>query len=148
MKFLEENITFFQAHADTPSEAIRMAGNLLAMQGYVEERYVDAMIQSFRENGPYMVIAPGIALPHARPEDGVHEACVSMLQLKEPISFGSQANDPVKLVFALGAASSSEHLECLKNLMRVLGNKETVKQLMTAASYDQVKKAVTEGMRK
>lgn len=139
MKFLEEDLTAFQVAARTPHQAIQKAGNLLVNQGCVESKYVDAMIQSFDKNGPYIVIAPEIAIPHARPEDGVHEASVSMVQLKEPVVFGNEANDPVSLVFAIGASSSEKHLELLKKLMDLLGNKETIYQLKKASSYEQIK---------
>lgn len=138
MKFLEKDLTAFQVVASSPQEAIQKAGDLLVNQGYVEPQYVDAMIQSFNENGPYIVIAPEIAIPHARPEDGVHEASVSMVKLAEPVVFGNEANDPVSLVFALGASSSEEHLGLLKKLMNVLGNKESINQLKKASSYEQI----------
>lgn len=144
MKFLEEDLTAFGVQASSPEEAIQIAGNLLASQGYVENHYVEAMIESFRTNGPYIVIAPQIALPHARPEDGVNEACVSMIQLATPITFGSELNDPVKLVFALGASSSSEHLDLLKKLMNLLGNQETIKNLIAASSYENIKQYMNE----
>jgi len=139
MKFLEENITAFNVQAATPEEAIRIAGNLLAEKGYVEKRYVEAMVESFEQNGPYIVIAPQIAMPHARPEDGVLEACISMIHLEKAISFGSTPNDPVKLVFALGASDSEEHLEVLKKLMHLLRNKESIEQLKSASSYEHVR---------
>jgi len=142
MKFIEENMTAFNVQATTPEEAIRIAGNLLADNGYVEKRYVEAMVESFQTNGPYIVIAPQIAMPHARPEDGVHEACTSMIQLETPISFGSTPNDPVKLVFALGASDSEEHLEVLKKLMNLLGNKEAVEQLFAASSYESIRELI------
>ncbi len=139
MKFLEEDLIAFKVAANSPHEAIRKAGDLLVNQGYVEPQYIDAMIRSYDQNGPYIVIAPEIAIPHARPEDGVREASVSMVQLVEPVVFGSKANDPVSLVFALGASNSEKHLELLKNLMNLLGNKETIDQLKKASSYEQIK---------
>ncbi|MCR2822923.1 PTS sugar transporter subunit IIA [Lederbergia panacisoli] len=139
MKFIEENITAFNVQATTPEKAIRIAGNLLADNGYVEKRYVEAMVESFEKNGPYIVIAPQIAMPHARPEDGVLEACISMIKLETPIPFGSTPNDPVKLVFALGASDSEEHLKVLKKLMNLLGNKEAVEQLKAATSYESIR---------
>ena len=30
------------------------------------------MVQSYEVNGPYFVLAPAVAMPRARPEDGVH----------------------------------------------------------------------------
>lgn len=49
---------------------MRIGGELLEKSGAIEPRYIDAMINTVKEIGPYIVIAPGIAMPHARPEAG------------------------------------------------------------------------------
>src|SRR5664279_1589635 len=49
----------------TPDNAIRAAGQLLINDGLAEPRYVEAMVEAFRDLGPYIVLAPGIAMPHA-----------------------------------------------------------------------------------
>jgi PTS system ascorbate-specific IIA component len=138
MKFLEENLVALDVEASSPEEAIRISGKLLVEGGVVEEGYVEAMVQSFLKNGPYFVLAPQIALPHARPEDGVNEASVSFVRLKQPVIFGKAANDPVHLVFALGASSSEEHLIILQKLMMILSNQENVKKLTEIKSYQEL----------
>lgn len=55
--------------ADDYKEAIRIGGNLLVNDGKATPEYASAMIDAVQEFGPYIVIAPGIAMPHARPED-------------------------------------------------------------------------------
>ena len=50
--------------ANSPEEAIREAGNALCRAGACSPQYVQAMVDSYRELGPYFVIAPGLALPH------------------------------------------------------------------------------------
>jgi ascorbate PTS system EIIA or EIIAB component len=142
MKFLEENLVALDAEASTPEEAIRAAGELLVEGGAVHETYVQAMVDSYRKNGPYFVLAPRIALPHARPEDGVNEASVSFVRLKEPIVFGNVANDPVEFVFALGASSSDEHLQILQKLMMLLSNQENIQKLSELTTYQQIKEMI------
>jgi ascorbate PTS system EIIA or EIIAB component len=138
MKFLEPNLVALNVKANTPEEAIRKAGQLLADQNHVDHSYIEAMVESYKNNGPYFVLAPQVALPHARPEDGVKEASVSLVQLAEPIEFGNKPNDPVKLVLALGASNNDEHLEILKKLMVLLGNKETIEKMIHAKTYEEI----------
>jgi ascorbate PTS system EIIA or EIIAB component len=138
MKFIEENLAAFNVEAATPEEAIRAAGDLLVAGGAAEETYTEAMVSSYHKNGPYFVLAPQIALPHARPEDGVKEASVSFVKLKKPIVFGNKANDPVQLVFALGASSSDEHLQILQKLMVMLSDISNVEKLKQISSYEQI----------
>jgi len=145
MKFLEENIVSLHAKAATPVEAIVQAGSLLQKQGYVSGAYVDAMINSYRKNGPYFVLAPQIALPHARPEDGVVQAAVSLVQLREPVRFGHAANDPVRLVFGIAAASSPQHIELVRRLSALLADETRQKQLMEVKDVESVHRWIREG---
>ncbi|BAB03940.1 PTS sugar transporter subunit IIA [Halalkalibacterium halodurans] len=135
MKFLEEPLVAFDLEASSPEEAIRKTGKLLVGNQLVEDEYVEAMVRSYQKNGPYFVVAPNIALPHARPEDGVKEAAVAFVRLKRPISFGHSSNDPVRFVFALAAASSGEHLQVLQKLMQLLGNRENIARLANVSDY-------------
>lgn len=142
MKFLEKNLVLLDVPANSPEEAIRIAGQLLVDGELAEQTYVEAMVESFKKNGPYFVLAPQIALPHARPEDGVKEASVSFVRLKNPVVFGNPANDPVQLVFGLGASSSDEHLQILQKLMLLLGNPENVEKLKKVTNYDEINQLI------
>ncbi|MGL4337170.1 MAG: PTS sugar transporter subunit IIA, partial [Turicibacter sp.] len=50
--------------------AITEAGKVLLKNNYIEQRYIDGMISTVKEMGPYIVMVPGVAMPHARPEAG------------------------------------------------------------------------------
>jgi mannitol operon transcriptional antiterminator len=110
-------------------EAIRACGNLFVADGATEERFSDAMIRVAIEFGPYIVVAPGIALPHARPEDGVIKASMAVVKLKTPVNFGNKDNDPVWLLVALAAEDHTGHIDGLKGLAGVLGETENVEKL-------------------
>lgn len=140
MKFLDESLVALDVDVNTPEEAIKAAGQLLVDANLAEDRYVEAMIQSYHENGPYFVLAPRIALPHSRPEDGVKEACVSLVRLKGDVKFGHKTNDPVRLVFGLGASSSDEHLIVLQKLMDLIGSAHNVEKLLQVECYEELKK--------
>jgi PTS system ascorbate-specific IIA component len=107
-------------------DAVRAAGRLLVDDHAVDDRFVDAMIHIAEEYGPYFVIAPGIALPHARPEDGVRRASMAIVRLRESVQFGNRENDPVFLVIALAAADKTQHVQALAELAHILGRKETI----------------------
>ncbi|MDQ0252786.1 PTS system mannitol-specific IIA component/PTS system ascorbate-specific IIA component [Evansella vedderi] len=142
MKFLEESLVALDIEVSQPEEAIREAGKLLLNLELIEQQYIEAMVASFQKNGPYFVLAPKIALPHARPEDGVAEAAVSLIRLNEPVRFGHASNDPVQLVFALAASSSEEHLQVLQKLMQLLGDENNVSKLLSAKSYQEINQLI------
>ncbi|MBM4467502.1 MAG: PTS sugar transporter subunit IIA [Chloroflexi bacterium] len=137
----EKTIRLDAEAADWP-ESVRLAGTLLVDIGAVSPSYVDAMVRVVEELGPYMVVAPGIALAHARPEDGVKRMCMSLVSLASPVEFGSEANDPVDLVFAFGAVDKNAHIEVLKDLATFLQHKEAVVVLRCCKSASEVARLI------
>lgn len=101
-------------------EATRQAGALLVGLGAATLDYVERAVALVREQGPYMVLAPGLALVHARPEDGGLALGLAVLALARPVPFGHPENDPVDLVLAFASPDARSHLELLARLARAL----------------------------
>ncbi|NMC47790.1 MAG: PTS sugar transporter subunit IIA [Chloroflexi bacterium] len=120
-------------------EAIRAAGKLMVASGAVETRFPEAMIRVAKEFGPYIVVAPGIALPHAQPEDGVLKASIAVVRLNEAVNFGNADNDPVFLVVALAAIDHEEHIQGLMEVANVLGNEQCVEKLKAAKTKEELR---------
>ncbi|MFJ7667316.1 PTS sugar transporter subunit IIA [Lysinibacillus sp. NPDC097195] len=99
-------------------EAIHVASSPLLQQSKIEKRYIQAMIESIEQHGPYVVLTPKVAIPHARPSDGVNELAMSLLLLQKPVFFGP--NKPVYLIIVLAAKDNSSHLQALVDLTQVL----------------------------
>lgn len=117
----------FDVDARNWEEAIRESGKILVMNNKTTEKYIDSMINTVKELGPYIVITPGIAIAHAKPNDNeVIESGISLIRLKQPISFGNKKNDPVNIVFALAAKSSNSHIQGLSELAKLLADENTV----------------------
>jgi len=135
---LTEDVIALDVEAKDWEEAVRASGRLLVRKGVVEERYVESMVRTVRELGPYIVIAPGIAMPHARPEDGAKQIGLSVVRLKKPVAFGHETNDPVDVVIALAAVDKVSHLEILAQLSSILGSEEKVSKLREARSRDEI----------
>ena len=108
---------------------VERVGGLLVGTGNVEPRYVAAMKRAVREHGPYMVIAPRIALLHAHPRDGARRVCMSLVTPKTPISFGHPYNDPVDVAVGLGTTDDRSHLRALREIMELLSHAEVVDQI-------------------
>ncbi len=118
--------------AANSEQAIRKAGEILVATGSVEPRYVQAMVDLVKQLGPYIVLAPGIALAHARPENGVKRICLALITLAEPVCFGNAANDPVDIVAAMGAVDSENHVQILAQLAGFLGDETNMARLRKA----------------
>ena len=124
--------------ADTWEDAVRAVGRLMVDTGTVEERYIDGMINTAKELGPYIVIAPGIAIPHSRPEDGVLQPCMALITVDPPVNFGNPDNDPVSIVIAFGAVDSEQHVEALRGMAMILSNPDNVAALRAATTREEI----------
>ena len=112
--------------------------------GLDNEDYTQAMIDAVDEFGPYMVLAPGLALAHARPEDGVLDIGVSLVTLDPPVNFGSKANDPVNLVIAFCAVDKTGHTDMLARLAMFLEDERRREQLASTSQPDMITRALQE----
>ncbi|MCX8528784.1 MAG: PTS sugar transporter subunit IIA [Rhodoluna sp.] len=119
--------------------AIEMAGELLVASGRSTPEYTESMLEAVAENGPYIVIAPGIALAHGRPSEAVLEIGLSLVTLAEPVIFGNEANDPVRLVIGLCAIDHSSHIDIMAELATFLGDSSSVNNLLNAVHNDQIR---------
>jgi mannitol/fructose-specific phosphotransferase system IIA component (Ntr-type) len=119
-------------------EAIRKGMKVLREKNYVENSYEEAVIKSIKEMGPYMVVAPGIVLSHAKPENGVNKLSMSLMTIKNPVKFGSKLNDPVKLVITLAPKDREAHLRALSQLMELFMNSEDLKSIFKAKTTEEI----------
>lgn len=119
--------------------AIEMAGELLVASGRSTPEYTESMLDAVAENGPYIVIAPGIALAHGRPSEAVLEIGLSLVTLAEPVVFGNEANDPVRLVIGLCATDHSSHIDIMAELATFLGDLVSVNTVLNAVDSDQIR---------
>ncbi|MEU1669650.1 PTS sugar transporter subunit IIA [Streptomyces sparsogenes] len=126
-------------------EAIGVAGGLMVAAGVATEDYTAEMIANVEENGPYIVIAPGLAFAHARPSPAVLRTGMSWVRLAEPVEFGHESNDPVELVVALAAKDSAAHTSAMAALARLLGDPDTAAALAAAPTPEALLAILTGG---
>ena len=120
-------------------EAIRLSAAPLLQANIIESSYIDAMIESVVEHGPYIVIGPHLALAHARPEDGANQLGLSVVKLRNSVPFHHDFNDPVQLVFCLSAVDSFSHLNIMRELVNLIHDAEKVNRLCQAHTVNEFK---------
>jgi PTS system ascorbate-specific IIA component len=112
--------------------AVRAAGDRLVATGATSAAYTDEMIATVDLLGPYIVIAPGIALAHSRPSPAVNRAGMSLVTLARPVEFGHRQNDPVRLVIGLAAPDEEGHVTALSTLADFLADDGRRRALLDA----------------
>ncbi|MBB1199115.1 PTS ascorbate transporter subunit IIA [Enterobacteriaceae bacterium 89] len=100
-----------QAEASSWQEAVKIGVDLLVAADVVEPRYYQAILDGVERFGPYFVIAPGLAMPHGRPEEGVKKNGFALVTLKQPLVFNHEDNDPVDILITLAAVDARTHQE-------------------------------------
>lgn len=135
---LAESAIIVGAEADDWRAAVRLAGRALTASGATRPGYADEMIRMIDEHGPYVVIAPGLALAHARPGPDVMVDGLAVVTLATPVSFGHPHNDPVSVVLGLAIKSADAHIETVAELANVFNDSSAISRLASAASVAEV----------
>lgn len=133
--FKKNNLVYYPAK--TPKdweEAIRLSSQNLITQEYISEKYVEEIIQSIKNYGPYIVIIPNVAMPHAEGNnESVYKSGISFTKFKRPVIFYDEKENEEKtaiLFFALAAKNAEEHLQNITNLTELLSNETLIESLM------------------
>ncbi|WP_097098072.1 PTS sugar transporter subunit IIA [Candidatus Pantoea floridensis] len=139
-KIVADNLFVTQHVATDWQDAVQAGCALLEEQGYITADYYQGILNSVAEHGPYFVILPGIAMPHARPEAGAIKTGCSLVILKEPVVFGHEDHDPVSILFTMAAKNNEELNEgILMEIMTLLDDDHLIEQLKHATDGEQVR---------
>lgn len=133
-----EAITIGAVAADWRA-AVRLAGDALVAAKSARAGYADEMIRMIEEHGPYVVIAPGLALAHARPGPEVLADGLAIVTLATPVTFGHPHNDPVSVVLGLAVANPVNHLAYVAAIANVFNDSTAVHELAEATTIERVR---------
>jgi len=109
----------------------------LLEEGIISPDYIDAMITNVKENGSYIIIIPGFAMPHARPECGAIGNGLSILKLDKPVSF--PGSEEVSLLMAFAAVNADEHLSVMSEMADVLMDDDKMDTLFNAGTSEVIR---------
>lgn len=139
----EDNVSF-RYPAETWEDVIRHGGQLMVDAGFTDPTYTEAMIDVVRDMGPYIVLAPGLAMPHARPEMGAKQVGAALVTLEKPIDFGSPENDPVSVAIFLCAPNKEEHIQLLTDIATLFEDEEFLDAAVNFESIEDVEAFLSE----
>lgn len=139
----EDNVSF-RYPAETWEDVIRHGGQLMVDAGFTDPTYTEAMIDVVRDMGPYIVLAPGLAMPHARPEMGAKQVGTALVTLEKPIDFGSPENDPVSVAVFLCAPNKDEHIQLLTDIATLFEDEEFLDAAVNFESIEDVQSFLAE----
>jgi len=118
--------------------AVHRVGEVLTRSGSTTTRYGDEMVRMIEEHGPYVVIAPGLALAHARPGPSVLADGLAVVTLATPVNFGHPHNDPVRVVVGLAIKTADTHLAAVAQLANLFNDSNAIDELAAATTTAEV----------
>ncbi|GIN11856.1 mannitol-specific phosphotransferase enzyme IIA component [Shouchella clausii] len=122
------------ASVASKEEAIKLAGQVLADQGYVNEQYIDKMFAREELTSTYM--GNLLAIPHGTEDarEDVTQSGLSILLLDDEIDWDG---NPVQLVIGI-AGKGDEHLEILSKIAIACSEEDNVRALLQVKTADDV----------
>lgn len=151
--FFGENIIEIDLAAADDGDAIRKVGAILRRGGYVNDAYIEAVIER-EKNFPtgLQLMNAALAIPHATPEGNVLKNGVAVAKLAAPVKFHSM-EDPdesvdAEFVFLLALKDSGQHLEILREMFTGFQNEKVVAALQASKTKGDVLKIMEENFAK
>ena len=120
-------------------ESIKIASKPLLEKKIIEEKYVEALIESIKKLGFYIILRENLAMPHARPEEGAIDTGISLLKLNQPVNYG---DEKVYLVIVLASKDSDSHTEILMKLVELFQDDESIEELIKAETVEEIRRIV------
>ena len=123
--------------AETWEDAVRITFRPLLEKGVIKEEYIDSIIERTHELGPYYILAPGLAMPHERPEKGVLKDGFSFITLEKPVVFPD--GQEVDILIGLAATSSDIHNEeAIPQIVMLFDDEAIFEKIRKAESTDEI----------
>ncbi|MDH6367486.1 MULTISPECIES: PTS sugar transporter subunit IIA [unclassified Breznakia] len=136
-EIIRMNHILINQKANTWEEAIRLTGHPLVKSHAIDMEYVDNMVTSVKELGPYIVIMPHFALAHAAPGIGVHQSEMSIATFPEGVCFDCD-NDPVKVLICMACIDKTSHIDRLQKIANILMDETIIQRMCDCTSKQEL----------
>ena len=136
---LEKKNIILNCKPVSPEEAIKAVGKRMVESGYVEEAYIQGMLD--REASFSVAIGSHVAIPHGTEESrkAIKKTGLIVMTYPEGIEWGEET---VRLVVGI-ASTGEDHLGILGKIVEVAETEEDTDALVDNASVDQLYKLLT-----
>lgn len=117
---------------------IQLAGQPLLDDGLIAQEYIDEIVTTCTEKGPYMNIGPNIVLAHARPLPSTRKAVMALLLSKQPAALLDDPAHTARLWIFLATPDDQSHIELIQKLAALLMNADRVQRVLAATLQEEL----------
>lgn len=125
--------SFHQGFANW-QDAVKAACRPLLQDGAITQQYIEAIIKNVTELGPYIVIAPNLAIPHAQEGLGVNETAICFMCTAEPVHFSDDPEHDARVFFVLASVNNEAHLKNLQAMVEAVSDADQFEIMLNATS--------------
>ncbi|WP_434341989.1 PTS sugar transporter subunit IIA [Mesomycoplasma hyopneumoniae] len=119
-------------------DAVKISCQPLLDKGLISTEYVQAIIQSTIENGPYYILAPFLAMPHSEAGKGVFGNGFSLVVFNKPFYFEADSR-PVQILITLAATNSDIHTSvALPQIVAAFEDVANIEKIKNAQSKEEI----------
>lgn len=136
--FNEKYVQYIDQEHVSWQNMIQMAGQPLLDDGLIAQEYVDEIITTCTEKGPYMNIGPNIVLAHARPLPSTKKAVMALLLSKQPAALLDDPAHTARLWIFLATPDDRSHIELIQKLATLLMDANRVQRVLAANSQEEL----------
>ncbi|OLQ88213.1 hypothetical protein BIY22_08585 [Vibrio panuliri] len=124
-------------------DALEQSIAMLQHDGIVNQHYIEAIRSVTDEIGPYYILTDDLAMPHARPDEGViaGQGGLSLLICHSPVRF-DQEHSAVRAFIGLAAGDSEQHVLTISNLMNWLDSDDAMEKLLSVQNQSELERLV------
>lgn len=137
MNFFHHGAMNIYSGAKSWQHAIDLSMDSLLANNCVTKNYIASIKQTTVDIGPYYLLAPHIAMPHARPECGALKTSLSLTLLRKGVSFDADS-PPVNLLIGLAAADADSHIAAIQALSEMLCEDDVINELLHAKDIEEL----------
>ena len=116
----------------TPEEAIRACGRLMLESGYIEEGYIQAMLD--RDSADSIAVGSHVSIPHGDNESRALVKKTGLVVMAYPDGIDWKG-EQVRLVIGI-SSRGEDHLEILKRVAAIAADEEAVDRLVDDADLN------------
>lgn len=141
-EIIEKGLYDFTDQCDSWEIAITKSCEKLIEKNIVDENYPKQVIETVNKYGPYIVLVPGVAMPHCQEcATGVNDTAIGFMKVKKPVVFDENDRDKdATLFFTVASVDPEKHLENIGQLSEILCNDEVIEALNKVENLDDLKK--------
>lgn len=140
-EIIEKGLYDFCDGFDSWEEAIKKSCEKLIEKNIVDDRYPQQIIDTVEKYGPYIVLVPGVAMPHCQENaEGVNDTAIAFMKVDKAVVFDEDDRDKdANLFFTVASVDPDKHLENIGKLSEILCDEEVISALEEVENLEDLK---------